>query len=134
MTAGPNDELWQAARDSFDSTDIESLGRLLMERGDARVVQEYPQSGEQFRGRDRIVEMNQSYPAATGTAPTFTLRELRTDGSLAVVEGTVDYGDGKPVSYVGILEARDGQLVRMTEYFADPFPAPDWRKPFAEGG
>jgi len=133
MTAGPNDALWQAARESFASSDIDSLGRLMTERGDPDVAQEYPQSGEAFRGRERIVEMNQSYPAATGTRPTFDLHEFRTDGNLAVVEGSIDYGDGKAVSYVAIVEARDGRVTRMTEYFADPFPAPDWRKPFAEG-
>ena len=134
MTAGPNDALWQAARDSFASSDIESLGRFLTERGAPDVTEEYPQSSERFSGRDRIVEMNQSYPAATGTRPTFTLREVRTDGDLAVVEGTVDYGDGTAVSYVGIVQASNGRVTRMTEYFADPFPAPDWRKPFADAG
>jgi hypothetical protein len=27
------------------------------------------------------------------------------------IEGTIDYGDGTPVSYVGIAEVRDGKLV-----------------------
>jgi hypothetical protein len=133
MAAGPNDALWQEARKSFASSDVESLGRLLTERGDPDVVSEYPQSGERFKGRDRIVEMNQSYPAATGTRPTFALREFRPAGDLAVVEGSIDYGDGKAVSYVGVVQAKDGRVTRMTEYFGDPFPAPDWRKPFAEG-
>jgi ketosteroid isomerase-like protein len=133
MAAGPNDALWQAARESFTSSEIESLARLLMERGDPNVVQEYPQSGETFKGRDRIVEMNESYPAATGTQPTFALREFRASGDLAVIECSVDYGDGRVVSYVAVIQAADGRIVRMSEYFADPFPAPDWRKPFTAG-
>ena len=31
------------------------------------------------------------------------------------------YGDGIPLSYVGIGEIRDGNVAKMTEYFADPF-------------
>ncbi len=49
-----------------------------------------------------------------------------------IVEGTIDYGDGVPVSYVGIGEMRDGKIAKMTEYFANPFPAPEWRAAFVE--
>ena len=48
------------------------------------------------------------------------------------VEGTIDYGDGFPVSYVGIGELRDGKVAKMTEYFANPFEAPAWRADFVE--
>lgn len=51
---------------------------------------------------------------------------------LHVVESTIDYGDGVPVSYVGIAELRDGKVVKMTEYFANPFDAPAWRVPYVE--
>jgi len=51
---------------------------------------------------------------------------------LFVVEGTVDYGDGIPVSYVGIGELRGGRVSRMTEYFANPFEPPAWRADFVE--
>jgi len=132
MATGPNDALWKETREAFATADFESLAELVMRRGDPGLRQEYPQSGEAFRGRDRIVEMNQSYPTATGTKPTFAPREIRTGGDLAVVEGTIDYGNGSVASYVGIIEAKDGRVTRMTEYFGDPFPAPDWRKPYAE--
>jgi hypothetical protein len=46
---------------------------------------------------------------------------------LFVIEGTIDYGNGVPVSYVGVGEMRDGKVARLTEYFADPFEAPAWR-------
>jgi hypothetical protein len=44
-----------------------------------------------------------------------------------VIEGTIDYGDGVPVSYVGIMELRDGKVTKLTDYFASPFEAPAWR-------
>ena len=53
-------------------------------------------------------------------------------GNTFVIEGTIDYGDGVPVSYVGIGELREDKVARMTEYFANPFEAPAWRAPFVE--
>jgi len=49
-----------------------------------------------------------------------------------VIEGTIDYGDGIPVSYIGIGEVRDGKVAKMTEYFANPFEAPAWRADVVE--
>ena len=35
---------------------------------------------------------------------------------------------------VKILQFRGDKIQRETLYFADPFPAPDWRRPFAADG
>ena len=51
---------------------------------------------------------------------------------VAHVEGTIDYGDGIPVNYVGIGEIRDGKIFRLTEYFANPFEPPAWRAGMTE--
>ena len=48
------------------------------------------------------------------------------------MEGTIDYGDGIPVSYVSIAEFKDGKLSKTTEYFANPFEAPAWRADYVE--
>ena len=45
-------------------------------------------------------------------------------------EGTIDYGNGTTAESVAIVELRDGKVVRQTDYFASPFEAPEWRKPF----
>ena len=37
-------------------------------------------------------------------------RQLAAAEDLTVIEGTIDYGDGVPVSYVGIAEFRDGKI------------------------
>jgi hypothetical protein len=60
------------------------------------------------------------------------LKGIKSCGDLAVIEGTIDYGNGVPVSYVGVAEFRDGKVAKATEYFADPFEAPAWRAPFVE--
>ena len=70
------------------------------------------------------MRIGQQYEAKTGTSPKFTYRRMLGGGDVFVIEGTIDYGDGVPVSYVGIGEVRDGKVAKMTEYFANPFEAP----------
>jgi hypothetical protein len=76
--------------------------------------------------------MAENYPKMSGTTPTFKYRRMLGGGDVFVVEGTIDYGDGIPVSYVGVGEVRDGKIAKMTEYFANPFEAPAWRADFVE--
>ena len=76
--------------------------------------------------------MAEHYPEMSGTSPKMTYKRMLGSEDLFVVEGTIDYGDGVPVSYVGIGELRGGKVARMTEYFANPFEAPAWRADFTE--
>jgi hypothetical protein len=39
-----------------------------------------------------------------------------------------------PGYFAWIVEFRGDKVQRETIYFAEPFPAPDWRKPWAEEG
>lgn len=113
------------------SGDIEAMTPLTLKWGTDDFVQEWPQSGERL-SRDASIKLFESYGEMTGTKPSFTYKRMLGGGDTFVVEGTIDYGDGVPVSYVGIGELRDGKIARMTEYFANPFPAPDWRAAFVE--
>jgi hypothetical protein len=51
---------------------------------------------------------------------------------LWVVEGVVDYGGGREVDFVLILELRDGKVFRETRYYADRFEAPESRAEWFE--
>ena len=93
-------------------------------------VLEFPQSGERFVGRDNIMAWRQQYPARLDFEP----RELRGGGDLWIAETGLRYDGGEPVSVVKILQFRGDKVERETIYFADPFPAPDWRTPYAEEG
>src|SRR5581483_8495533 len=54
----------------------------------------------------------------------FTVRRIVGSGDLWVTEFVLSY-DGRPSYTVSIMEFRDGQVGRETQYFADPFdPAP----------
>lgn len=128
-----NDAMERKLRDLYTSGDIQELARQVAELGSDDMVQEWPQSGERIRGRDNIVTVNQQYEGATGTAPSLTLRRIVKPGDAWIVEGTIDYGDGTPVSLVSIFETDDdGKVTRETDYFANPFDAPEWRRQWVE--
>ncbi len=107
----------------------------------------WPQSGERVVGHSCWVAMANSYP---GGLPTIKLdrlvgsedRWVVTPGNTAArVAGTGDfwwgewkmtYPDGKVYECVALIEMRDSLIWRETVYWAEPFAAPDWRRPFVE--
>jgi hypothetical protein len=117
--------------EAMQTGDFGRLPELLQEFGTDDFVAEWPQSGERVT-RASMVELSSKYPEMSGTSPTFKYRRMLGGGNTFVIEGTIDYGDGIPVSYVGIGELREGKVARMTEYFANPFEAPEWRAAFVE--
>lgn len=93
------------------------------------VVEAYPQSGERIAGRDRQLAFHRAFP----DPPTFTIRRVLRSGDLAVAEVDEHSADGTTWNDVWILELRDGAVAAMTGYFGQPFPAPDWRRPYRVG-
>jgi hypothetical protein len=86
------------------------------------VVREWPQMGEVVRGRDLI-------GAVEGHFEGFTLAvgERRRFGDFLLVEWSSDYGDGAIYRNVTIAEVEDGEAVRVTDYWGNPFETPEWR-------
>src|SRR5919106_319067 len=111
--------------------DLTKMGELVHEFATDDFVEEWPQSGERMT-KEAAKRVGENYQEQSGTSPTFTYKRMLRGGDVIVIEGTIDYGDGVPVSYVGIGEVRDGKVARMTEYFANPFEAPAWRAAFVE--
>ncbi|HEV8698545.1 MAG TPA: nuclear transport factor 2 family protein [Candidatus Limnocylindrales bacterium] len=127
------DMMEMAARfeEVLKSGDFAKMGDLIREYATDDFVEEWPQSGERLT-KDASVRMAAHYPEMSGTTPKMSYKRMLGGGDVFVVEGTIDYGDGIPVSYVGIGEVRDGKVAKMTEYFANPFEAPAWRADFVE--
>ena len=128
---GDTMEMAAAFEAALTAGDYGQMTKLAHEYGSDDFVQEWPQSGERLNKANSI-RLLDSYPEMSGTSPKFTYRRMLGGGDLFIIEGTIDYGDGVPVSYVGIGETRDGKVAKMTEYFANPFPAPEWRAAFVE--
>jgi 3-hydroxymyristoyl/3-hydroxydecanoyl-(acyl carrier protein) dehydratase len=87
-------------------------------------VQEWPQSGERIVGRDNALAINQNFP---GGLPKMRFRRTLSGGDLAVLEVELTYADGSRYLGVSVIELHDGKVVRETDYFAQPFQAPQWR-------
>jgi len=111
--------------------DFGRMNELVQKWASDDFVQEWPQSGERLT-KSASMRLNEQYSAMSGKSPSFVYKRMLGGGDTFVVEGTIDYGDGIPVSYVGIGEIGDGKIKRMTEYFANPFEAPAWRADFVE--
>lgn len=127
-----DDEMVARIKEIYATGDMQQFGRELAALQAEDMVYEMPQSGERFVGRDNINEMYGNYSSETGTVPRATLRRVLKPGQAWIIESTIDYGDGTPVSAISIIEFEDGKVTRQTDYFANPFPAPDWRKPYRE--
>jgi ketosteroid isomerase-like protein len=116
---GVIERYWKA----FGAKDLDAAYELLHED----YVQEWPQSGERIRGRDNAMAISRNYPGM----PSFDHRRTVGGGDIVVSEVTLDYGQG-PVYGCNIFEIRDGKIARETDYFADPFEAPEWRSQWVE--
>lgn len=126
-----NAEVLAAFEAAMRTGDYGKLQELAQRYATDDFMQEWPQSGERL-SKEGTIRLAESYPELSGMSPVFTFKRMLTGGDLFVLEGTIDYGDGVPVSYAGIGELRDGMISRMTEYFANPFEAPAWRADFVE--
>jgi hypothetical protein len=83
-------------------------------------VLDYPQSGEQIRGRQNIQESRFVQP----NKKRFAVRRIVGSGDLWVTEFVLIY-DGKPSYAVSIMEFREGLVANETQYFSDRFePSP----------
>lgn len=111
---------------TLESGDMEAMKAMFDEYTADDFVQEWPQSGERLR-KDGARAVNENYPGM----PSFQIKDVRGSGDLWVLQGTLDYGQG-PVHGVSIFELRDGKVVKQTDYFADPFEAPEWRAQWVE--
>ena len=90
-------------------------------------ILDYPQSGERFRGRTTIAAQRGGHPAERH----FTVLRITGTGDLWVSECIITY-DGAPTHSVSIMEFTGGLVAHETQYFADPFQAPQSRAALAE--
>jgi ketosteroid isomerase-like protein len=110
----------EACWDALSRSDWEAAAALMHDE----YVQEWPQSGERIIGRDDALAINRNFP---GGLPQMSTRRIVAAGDLAVLEVSLRYADGSVFQGVSIIELRDGMIVKETDYFAEPFDAPQWR-------
>ena len=92
------------------------------------VVLEFPQGGERLVGLANVRAMREAYPAAVS----LEIGRIRGSGNLWVAENRITYDGASPLHAVTIMEFQDGQVVRETIYFGEPWEPPAWRAPWVE--
>jgi hypothetical protein len=93
----------------------------------ADAILDYPQSGERFRSRAAIAAQRGGHPADRH----FTVVRIVGRDNLWVSECVITY-DGAPTYSISIMEFAGDHVVHETQYFADPFGAPESRRELAE--
>jgi ketosteroid isomerase-like protein len=91
-------------------------------------VQEWHQMNERTRGRVNARQINEHHPGL----PRAKVKRILGADDYWVAETTLTYGDGSVWDAVNIFEFRDGKVVRQTDYFCQPLPAPAWRAQWVE--
>jgi SnoaL-like domain len=113
------EEHWRAS----ESGDTEAEHAMYAE--DA--ILDYPQSGERFRGRSTIAAQRGGHPAERH----FTVIRITGGADLWISECIITYG-GTPTYSVSITEFVDEKVAHETQYFAEPFGAPESRRSLSE--
>lgn len=91
-------------------------------------TQEWPQMKERTRGKANARLINENAPSL----PTPKIKRITGNNDCMTAETTLTYGDGSVWDAVSIFEFRDGKILRQTDYFCQPVPAPAWRAKWVE--
>ena len=95
---------------------------------DDAAICDYPQSGERILGRANLQALRSHHP---GHPSGFKVRRILGNGDLWVTEYTIAYEE-RTAYTVSIMEFRNGKVVHETQYFADSFDAPAWRRQWVQ--
>ena len=94
----------------------------------ADAVTRWPQSGERITGAMSCIRVHESYP---GGPPKVRVNRITGSGEVWTAELLSEYGDDRWYG-ISVLEFRGTRIARMTDYFGQAFPAPEWRKDMVE--
>lgn len=95
---------------------------------DDDAICDYPQSGERILGRRNLQALRSHHP---GKPSGFAVKRILGNGELWITEYTITYQERLAFT-VSIMEFRNVKVVHETQYFADPFDAPAWRKQWVQ--
>jgi ketosteroid isomerase-like protein len=142
MTAPNNREAIDRFFNALNARRFDEIAEL----ANPDVVQEWPQSGERMNGLKNVRAVLENYPdlprvdlqRVAGAednwvlTPSWTPLRITGTGDEYTVETRIAYPSGEVWSGVSILKFRNGKVSRITEYFAEPFPAAEWRSQWVE--
>lgn len=85
----------------------------------------WPQSGEVIGSAEDFVAINENYPAHGKWS--FVVLRIIGHSVHAITETAVSDGVNETLA-VSIFECANDRIVRITEYWPEPFQAPEWRR------
>lgn len=95
---------------------------------DDDAICDYPQSGERILGRNNLQALRSHHP---GKPSGFQIRRILGDGNLWITEYVITYQERSSFT-ISIMEFRKGKVIHETQYFADAFEAPAWRRQWVQ--
>ena len=111
-------------------------------------IARWPQSGEVIRGRANRRAIVEHYPGGLQPAfgrvlghdeefvagPSWNIVHITGSGADDEITavGTVTYPNGEKWHVVTLFVVRDEKIWREVNYYAEPFEAPGWRRPYVE--
>jgi limonene-1,2-epoxide hydrolase len=129
---------------AMGENDLEAMPFLLADD----MEELYPQSGERITGLDNWMALMRRWPEVDAVnarleqivgsddewvaGPGWSLLRIAGTGDQFWVSGQVTYANGDTWHAVMLLELHDGKIRRIRSYFAAPFEAPEWRRPYVE--
>lgn len=115
------EQFWEAMK----TNNFRSVGSLLSDD----FVLDWPQSNERIRGRDNFAAMNEEYPAHGLWQ--FTVNRIVGNDSAAVSDVSVTDGV-QTARAISFFSVQDEKIVKLVEFWPEPFPARDDRKHLVE--
>jgi len=107
------------------TNDFNAVGAILADD----FVLEWPQSNERIRGRENYAAMNAAYPAAGRWS--FDVHRIVGGDGQAVSDVTVSDGARRDRA-ISFFSVAYGKILRIVEFWPEPYPAPEHRRPFVE--
>jgi hypothetical protein len=90
---------------------------------------DYPQSGERILGRKNLQALRSHHP---GKPSGFQIKRIVGNANLWITEYTIVYKEQRAYT-VSVMEfGPNAKVIHETQYFADPFEAPAWRKQYVQ--
>lgn len=107
------------------SNDFESVRTVLAED----FILEWPQSAERLRGGANFARMNAEYPAHGPWQ--FRIEHLVAQGASVVTRVAITDGVQQALA-ISFFEVAEGRIARLTEYWPEPYAAPENRRHLTE--
>ena len=91
-------------------------------------VAEWPQSRERFLSADDFVEMNRAYPGNH----TIEVLNIVVSGNEVVSAVYIHADTGQKAFATTFFLVEDGKIKKATEFWGEPYPAPESRKKWVQ--